>query len=209
MPELPRSLLLQLRLMALLWVGALSLYALPTRARAQTAPANLRACTAEPDPSRRLACYDKAMGRTSPAAARPQARPTPTAPDRASSSMSPAAERAPGSTPTQVPHPVSPSAPPPQVAGSEPPAPHRMSSWKKIFAGGGSWQVTAHVARLERSPAAMVLHLDNGQVWQEVGPATGDLSLHTGDSVTIERHLGSYWLKSRYISNMQVRQQPQ
>lgn len=53
----------------------------------------------------------------------------------------------------------------------------------------------------------MVLHLDNGQVWRQIGRASGDLSLHVGDTVTIEKHLGSYWLSSRYVSEMQVRLQ--
>jgi len=55
----------------------------------------------------------------------------------------------------------------------------------------------------------MVLHLDNGQVWQQVGRAPGDLSLQVGDSVTIEKHLGSYWLTSGHVSDMQVRLKPQ
>jgi hypothetical protein len=80
---------------------------------------------------------------------------------------------------------------------------------KRLFASSGSWHVTARVARLDRSPDAMVLHLDNGQVWQQVGRASGDLGLQAGDSVTIEKHLGSYWLSSRYISNMKVRQETQ
>ena len=83
-----------------------------------------------------------------------------------------------------------------------------MSSWKKILTGGPDVRVTAHVASLDRAPDTLVLHLDNGQVWRQVGRASGDLSLHTGDSVTIEKHLGSYWLSSRYVSNMQVRQDP-
>ncbi len=78
-----------------------------------------------------------------------------------------------------------------------------------MFTGAGSGQVTAHIAGLDRSPDAMVLHLDNGQVWRQIGRASGDLSLHEGDSVTIEEHLGSYWLSSRYVSNMQVRLEPQ
>lgn len=55
----------------------------------------------------------------------------------------------------------------------------------------------------------MVLHLDNGQVWKQIGHASGDLSLQVGDSVTIEKHLGSYWLSSGHVSDMQVRLQPQ
>lgn len=65
--------------------------------------------------------------------------------------------------------------------------------------------MTAHIARLDRWPDAMVLHLDNGQVWQQIGRASGDLSLQAGDSVRIEKHLGSYWLSSGHVSNMQVR----
>jgi hypothetical protein len=95
----------------------------------------------------------------------------------------------------------------PAAASSATPAPHRSSRWK-IFSGGSDSRVTAHVARLDRSPNAMVLHLDNGQAWQQIGRASGDLTLHAGDSVTIEKHLGSYWLSSRYVSDMKVRLAP-
>jgi hypothetical protein len=73
--------------------------------------------------------------------------------------------------------------------------------------GGGASSTTAHVAGLDRSADSMVLHLDNGQVWQQVEPASGSLTLQVGDSVTIEKHLGSYWLSSRYVSDMKVRLQ--
>jgi 3'-phosphoadenosine 5'-phosphosulfate sulfotransferase (PAPS reductase)/FAD synthetase len=95
------------------------------------------------------------------------------------------------------------------VAASAPAASHRAAAWKKIFSGGASSHVTAHVASLERSPGAMVIHLDNGQVWRQVARASGDLTLRTGDEVTIEEHLGSYWLSARYVSDMQVRQETQ
>jgi hypothetical protein len=90
------------------------------------------------------------------------------------------------------------------------PASQHTSRWKILSAvSGADWHVTAQVVRLERSPDSMVLHLDNGQVWRQIGPASGDLSLHEGDRVTIEEHLGSYWLSSRHVSNMKVRQEPQ
>jgi hypothetical protein len=69
--------------------------------------------------------------------------------------------------------------------------------------------MTAHVAGVDRSANSMVLHLDNGQIWQQIEPASGSLTLRVGDSVTIEKHLGSYWLSSRYVSDMKVRQQAQ
>lgn len=198
MPELlPKGPPAQLRLMAPLFVCALSVCALPTRSLAQTPPASLRACAAEPDPGRRLACYDREMGRSSP-------RPPP---QGSAAAPPPEPARASRPAPAQAAHaPSSPAAAVPAPSG-ESPAPQRQSRWK-LFTGGGSSRVTARVTRLDRSPDAMVLHLDNGQVWRQVGRASGDLSLKTGDSVTIEKHLGSYWLSARYVSNMRVRQEP-
>ena len=100
------------------------------------------------------------------------------------------------------------ASPAPQVTSNEP-APRHKSRWKILSAiSGGDWHETAQVAHLERSPDSMLLHLDNGQVWRQIGRASGDLGLREGDSVTIEKHLGSYWLSSRYISNMKVRPEP-
>ncbi|MGH8294620.1 MAG: hypothetical protein ACRETZ_03845 [Steroidobacteraceae bacterium] len=93
-----------------------------------------------------------------------------------------------------------------QASASAPAARHHASPWR-FLTGGGSSHLTARITRLERWPDAMVLHLDNGQVWRQIGRASGDLSLHVGDTVTIEKHLGSYWLSSRYVSEMQVRLQ--
>jgi len=102
------------------------------------------------------------------------------------------------------------ASPAPKVASNESTAPQHTSRWKIFSAvGGGDWHETAQVARLERSPDSMVLHLDNGQVWRQIGRASGDLGLREGDSVTIEKHLGAYWLSSHYISDMKVRQEPQ
>jgi hypothetical protein len=52
----------------------------------------------------------------------------------------------------------------------------------------------------------LILHLDNGQVWQEVQSVSGDLSLKEGDAVTIDRHFGSFWLSGPHVSSMKVRQ---
>ena len=98
---------------------------------------------------------------------------------------------------------ASPAPPAPAAAA----APHH--SWVGKFLGGSSSRVTAQIAGLDRSPNAMVLRLDNGQVWQQIGRASGDLTLNVGDSVTIEEHLGSYWLSASHVSNMQVRLKPQ
>ena len=187
MPELSSThVLTELRRTTLAMAGMLALGGLPAAVWAQEVPPALRACAALSDPGQRLDCYDREMKRLSMPPARP-------------------------ATPA---HPATP-APPAVAAQAVPPAaqptaaPHHTAAWKRIFSGGPSSQVTAHIVRLERSPDAMVIHLDNGQVWRQVGRASGDLTLHTGDAVTIARHLGSYWLSARYVSDMQVRQEPQ
>jgi hypothetical protein len=195
-----------------LLVGALLLHAFPACALAQTVPDSLRACTAESDSGRRLACYDRAMARLSPSSAARTSRRTPTEPEHWPTAVPPEPGHSSAAAPKQASpghEPPSPNSALPRTSASrETAAPQRASSWK-IFGGGAPERVTARVARLDRWPDAMVLHLDNGQVWQQVGRASGDLSLRVGNSVTIEKHLGSYWLSSRYVSNMQVRLKPQ
>lgn len=183
----------QVRRIAWSMVCALPLCGLTAGAWAQSVPAGLRACTAETDSARRLACYDREMARL----------PRPSAPPGPSAQPGPAAQPGP-SGPILSAQPGPPAlaagAPAPSAASAE----HHSSPWN-IFRADHSSNVTAHVASLDRWPDAMVLHLDNGQVWEQIGRASGDLSLEVGDSVTIEKHLGSYWLSSAHVSDMQVR----
>lgn len=191
----------------------LPLCGIPAAAFSQGASAALRACAAETDSAKRLACYDREMARL-PATPAQAERPAPPAAVPAKPDVASSPAPASSATPTQASNSIATQAPPAADAKSaeathtETSGSHWTSSLKKIF-GGDSSQVTAHVASLDRWPNAMVLHLDNGQVWHQIGRASGDLSLHAGDSVTIEKHLGSYWLSSRYVSNMQVRLDPQ
>jgi len=62
------------------------------------------------------------------------------------------------------------------------------------------------VVGIDRSADTMVLHLDNGQAWEQTQAVAGDLSLKVGDSVTIDKHFGSYWLNGPHVSGMKVRQ---
>jgi hypothetical protein len=64
--------------------------------------------------------------------------------------------------------------------------------------------ITAHIVSIDRHPNEMVLHLDNGQVWQQIQATSGDLSLHAGDEVKIDRHFGSWWLNGPHVSSMKV-----
>ena len=174
-------------------VSVLPLCAAAGVAFAQTVPPGLRACTRESDSLRRLVCYDKEMARlmAQPAAAPP-------APGSAAPSPAPAFIAAP-------PQPQSTAAPAAASAARQPATSTPLKSAWKAFTGGPSSHLTAHIASMDRWPNAMVLHLDNGQVWEQIGQSSGDLTLQVGDSVTIEKHFGSYWLSSRHVSNMQVR----
>jgi hypothetical protein len=49
------------------------------------------------------------------------------------------------------------------------------------------------------------LHLDNGQIWQQVQATDADPNLHRGDAVTIDRSLGDYWLSGRSGSALKVK----
>lgn len=207
-----------MRLMTWSMLCVLALFGLPAGVWAQNVPAGLRACTTESDSARRLACYDREMAllsapaaqsapsaqREPPAQSGPPTRPGPSEQPRPSEQPGPSAQPAvaPASrAPTAT---AAAAAQPAAGAGSAAFADHHPSPWN-IFHGGSSSNVTARVASLDRWPNAMVLHLDNGQIWEQIGRASGDLSLEAGDSVTIEKHLGAYWLSSRHVSDMQVR----
>jgi hypothetical protein len=65
--------------------------------------------------------------------------------------------------------------------------------------------IAAHIVSIENFPDAMIVHLDNAQVWEQIQEASADVNLHTGDSVSIDREMGSYWL-SGSGAPMKVRQ---
>jgi hypothetical protein len=155
-------------------------------------PASVRACAAITDVLQRLSCYDREVARY-PA---PQAKSAPAGAPAASTSQTPAPQAA-----AKVVTP--PAASSSNTAGaSAPPA----AVGADAAAADSSKHFVAHLVSIERLPNEMILHLDNGQVWQEVQSVSGDLSLREGDAVTIDRHFGSYWLSGPHVSSMKVRQ---
>ena len=66
-------------------------------------------------------------------------------------------------------------------------------------------QVQARIASIDTYPDGIVLHLDNGQVWREDEDTGVDLGLRAGDSVTIERQVGSFWVTGRNGATAKVR----
>ena len=162
-------------------------------------PASVRACAAITDVLQRLSCYDREVARY-PA---PQAKSAPAGAPAASTSQTPAPQAAgkvvtpPAASSSNT---AGASAPPAAVsAGTAAPA-------ADAAAADSSKHFVAHLVSIERLPNEMILHLDNGQVWQEVQSVSGDLSLREGDAVTIDRHFGSYWLSGPHVSSMKVRQ---
>jgi hypothetical protein len=66
--------------------------------------------------------------------------------------------------------------------------------------------IKARVNSVNNSPDDLVVHLDNGQVWEQVQSAPADLNLHPGDAITIDRQLGDYWLSGRNGAAVKVKQ---
>jgi hypothetical protein len=148
---------------------------------AESLPESVRACAAITDSLQRLVCYDREVARF----------PAPVA--NAAQKSAPAAQQS-GTAQATAPRPESNAAPGASAAVAPAPAATAPSDGP----------VSARIVSIDRHPNEMVLHLDNGQVWQEIQSVWGDLSLHVGDVVTIDRHFGSYWLNGPHVSSMKV-----
>jgi hypothetical protein len=174
---------------------SLSLCALPVLAGAESLPPSIRACAAETDSLRRLVCYDREVARfpdTKPMDNKPAAKheSAPAAP----TGNATAANITPPASPASSPAPTTqPPVPPPARASQD--------SGKKDAA-----HFSAQVVSIDRAPNEMVLHLDNGQAWQQLQQVPGDLTLQVGDTVKIDKRLGSWWLTGPHVSGMKVRQ---
>ena len=182
----------------------------------QLLPPLIRACLAEADSGQRLDCYDREVARLlmPPDHSTPgQAATTLPVPpvlrgciadadagrrrdcyDREVARMIMPPER-PGAAPlarapadaAPVSPPVAPPAPPPAPVAAAP------------------THLSAHVTRLESGGDRLVVHLDNGQAWEQSQAGSLDLALRNGDLVKVDRQLGSWWLTDRYGETLQVR----
>jgi hypothetical protein len=172
---------------------------------ADALPPSLRSCMRETDSSRRLACFDRESallaGESAPVAH--QADPAP-APRTAAPAAAPAA--------------AAPAAATAATAGAAAASTQsatdkfgyrgnmaREDVDKKKLEEQGSEQLTAKVTALSAQPnGAMVLTLDNGQVWQQ---KTADRGMHVkvGDQVTIKRGVLNSFLLTSDVSNGSMR----
>jgi hypothetical protein len=170
------------------WTVIVSLLAWDPAGAAETLPASVRACAALTDSLQRLVCYDREVARFPEPAATTATKPS-AAPAVAAAKAAPAASST-----------SAPSGGGSSSAGSTPAATNSAA------AAEDSGRISARVLTIDHQPSEMVLHLDNGQVWQQLQSVSGDLSLREGDTVKIEKHFGSYWLSGPHVSSMRVRQ---
>jgi len=157
-------------------VSAALLIALPALASAETLPASVAACAAETDVLHRLACYDREVARF--------------------------LQKAPGTASRDAAAPAAPAAPAGAAAPAVAPTPTVVAPNPENDAR----HVAGHIVGLDGSGDAVIVHLDNGQSWQQVQKADATMSLRTGDRVTIDRGLGgTYWLAGPSQAVMQVK----
>jgi hypothetical protein len=146
-------------------------------ARAESVPASIRACTLETDSLKRLICFDREVARYS-----------------VQPSSSGDAKQAPPASPPAVDLRSQPTTP--KVLPG-PPREDRSDSGDQPAAAPAPTQLRHTVARIlsiDKFPDAMVLHLDNDQVWEQIQEASADVNLRAGDTVSIDREMGSFWL---------------
>jgi hypothetical protein len=144
-------------------------------------------CVAIPDDAARLACYDRAMGRTAapkPAPVAPAAQTAPAAPAAAAAATAAAA---------------APAAPvkkdPVGEFGLSEQAKQAKDPAKAAEAAAAPDSITGRVMSLRwRKYGEFVVTLDNAQVWAQIEPMPSAV-VRVGDTVTIKKALfGSYTL---------------
>ena len=201
---------------------AASLAVIPALA-AESLPASVRACAALTDSLQRLVCYDREVAKFPAPAAKaeksvPGAQQAVGGQGAASGNMSGAgaADSQGGSSGSQalgvaaggssraVTSGQVASATPGAPGATNSPALAANSNSTSVAVASGDEHVMAHIVSIDRQANEMILHLDNGQVWQEVQSVSGDLSLREGDAVKIDRHFGSFWLTGPHVSSMKV-----
>ncbi len=148
-------------------LSAVALVVVAPVTQAQSLPAGVRACYRETDSLKRLVCYDKEVAKYI---------------DEPSAAPSPIGK-------------------PPPVSNRNPDPSPQASTAASTGAGRApapaGRQIVARVVSVENFPDAIVVHLDNGQIWQQIQEAAASGSLRAGDTVTIERQMAAYWLSTQ------------
>jgi len=168
---------------------AVILWGLSSPIFAQALPDSLRGCSAESDSQKRLACYDKAVGRVTP----PKSA-SDTAPVAPVTSAAPA-PAAPVSTPAA------------SVPGGEFGLDaDRLRQLKAQAGAAESQSLTAHITAISQLPyGRQRISLDNVQVWEQTEEDWG-FNPRVGAAVTITRGaLGGFWMAADAYKKIRVK----
>lgn len=168
--------------------------ALVPAAHAESVPASVRACTLETDSLKRLICFDREVARYSD-------QPSTGGTTQAPAGVPPARDLR--SQPTT---PKVPPGPPREDRSDSADQPAAAAAPAAPAAAPKPRHIAARIVSIENFPDALVLHLDNDQVWQQIQEASADVNLHAGDTVSIDRELGSYWLSGSNGVAIKVKQ---
>ena len=185
------------------WTLALATFATAAWA-GETLPPSVRACSTLTDRDDRLACFDREVASfpdpnaPSQAAKAPRSGAAP--PEQHFPPATAASAAAPASAPTSTAPPAASASTSASATAATPPTPA-----KRVKADPAG-RIAARVVSIDRSADTLVLHLDNGEAWEQMQAVSGDLSLKVGDNVTIDKHFGSFWLNGPHVSGMKVRQ---
>ena len=212
MPERSRKPVLGRLPLGLLLGCAVLLTALPVLG-AESLPPSVRACSTITDSEERLACYDREVASFPAPAAKATVKSAPVAQQGAGGQAAASVGAAGGGTVAASSTPSAAASAGNQAAatnaqagssGTNSAAANTRSDATPAPAASDDAHISAHIVTLDRYPNEMILHLDNGQVWQQIQSVSGDLSLREGDGVKIDRHWGSYWLSGPHVSSMKV-----
>ena len=171
------------RALALVLFGTLSATALRAAESVQSPPPNVRACVAETDPGKRLACYDREMARSSET---PSAAPAPAAAAVTAPATKMATTPAPERTPAAVVH-------------SEDTVVHAKTAEQLL-----PQHISARIVKIEVLPYRLIFHLDNEQAWTHERDASIGTNFRVGESVTLDRIFGSYWISTPTTTRLKV-----
>ena len=179
--------------------------------------AGVLSCAAESDRERRLDCYDRAVASYTAALSSAPRTPANTGAAPAAPVVGAATRVAPAaSTATAVPAGVPAPAPAPtksvnsdSIPGAAATADTSNPGSPPASAAGKSAPVPKHIAArivsIDHFPDYVVVHLDNQQTWKQVSDSSGSATLHDGESVTIDREVGTYWLAGAKGDSVQVK----
>lgn len=169
--------------------------ALAPVARADSVPASIRACALESDSLKRLVCFDREVARYSGEPSTGDAKQvSPASPPSRDLRAQPTTPKVPPGPPRED-QSGSADQPAGPAAAAAAPAPVKLPR-----------HIAARIVSIESFPDTLVVHLDNAQVWEQIQEASADVNLHAGDSVSIDREMGSYWLSGSGGTAIKVRQ---